>query len=425
MRMNLTGRLFLIYVVTALLPTILFFVWTYLFTRNTLLAEVQHDLNTLADNRKRAISRIVERNTELVTGVVNSIELVEAASSYIRAETDADKEQLGQFFDDIVSRDTGVTALHVYLDALGKDVAIGEYHREAHEADFGSGNAANVARILQVSQEEYQSLLFAPIMDRQQRVGHIIIEKSADELIMVLMDRGDLGTTAEILMAERNADGSSHFLLPTLVSPYLPSEPRGTVPAESRLPITWALEEVEELFLDATDYRGQKVVSATRYIPEVKWGLVLKEDAEDVFRDVRVYTRTAFGMGISYFTLMSIVFYLFGRNMGMTVVRILRVVRNMTGGNLEQRIPVDGSDEFSDLSREVNGLADQLKQSYDQFDRNLRDRTDALERTKRMLEAKVAEQETITKAMTGRELRMQELKEENAQLKRRIDGGEA
>jgi diguanylate cyclase (GGDEF)-like protein len=59
--------------------------------------------------------------------------------------------------------------------------------------------------------------------------------------------------------------------------------------------------------------------------------------------------------------LLSFVTYLFGRSIGGTLRRFAEAANALAGGRLDERVSVRGSDEFAQLARAFNGMAEQLQ----------------------------------------------------------------
>lgn len=99
------------------------------------------------------------------------------------------------------------------------------------------------------------------------------------------------------------------------------------------------------------------------------------------------------------------------------IVHPLRALRDAThavaGGNMEKIIPAFTNDEIGDLAKAFNHMIQQLRASQGVMLAS----NDELEGYKKELEKKLSETERMNKHMVDREIKMIELKKENAELK--------
>jgi two-component system, sensor histidine kinase and response regulator len=107
-----------------------------------------------------------------------------------------------------------------------------------------------------------------------------------------------------------------------------------------------------------TDYRGKEVVAAWRYLPRMNWSIEVKMDADEVFAFMQP-VRT-FGLLISGLTLIAAVLgaLLFSRQVVTTLKNLSLSARRIAGGNLQQRVPVEGWDEIGQLAATQPGTGE-------------------------------------------------------------------
>ena len=59
-----------------------------------------------------------------------------------------------------------------------------------------------------------------------------------------------------------------------------------SIPVKSVVPESFMLDAMEEGIMEAFDYRGVGVLLAFRYIPQLKWGLIVKQDTSEAFMPI-------------------------------------------------------------------------------------------------------------------------------------------
>jgi methyl-accepting chemotaxis protein len=87
------------------------------------------------------------------------------------------------------------------------------------------------------------------------------------------------------------------------------------------------------------------------------------------------------------------------------------------GGNLNYKVGTDDKDEIGQLSRAFDKMTLAIKQSRTDVDKKVREQTKRVLEQKKEVEKAVAHAEVMNEAMTGRELKMIELKKEISDLK--------
>ena len=118
--------------------------------------------------------------------------------------------------------------------------------------------------------------------NNKETVGVIVGIISKESLNNILLDRTGLGKTGELLIAKKNENGDAVFITPRRFTTEISA--RDIIPKEElNVPITQALLQNEDVFINTIDYRGAKVLAATQYINEVEWGLVAKIDKKEAF----------------------------------------------------------------------------------------------------------------------------------------------
>lgn len=99
------------------------------------------------------------------------------------------------------------------------------------------------------------------------------------------------------------------------------------------------------------------------------------------------------------------------------IQEIERVASEMARGNLDKRIKIISNDEIGSLAVSINKMVDSTMQARDDVDRKVKEQTQELERQKTEAQKARKEAEEASAAMTGRELKMIELKKEISRLK--------
>lgn len=148
--------------------------------------------------------------------------------------------------------------------------------------------------------------------------------------------------------------------------------------------------------IEARDYRGVKVLAAYRYIPETKWGFVVKEDYSEVFAPVmRLAVRVAFTIGITL-TLVIALIYTISRRISDPIISLDILTQKVARGDFGVRLPVKRSDEVGSLAVSFNNMASALAE----YKRQVDEKNAELEKANQGLTAMTQSLEEKVKART-------------------------
>ena len=142
----------------------------------------------------------------------------------------------------------------------------------------------------------------------------------------------------------------------------------------------------------ATDYRGVKVLAAYRYITEMKWGFIVKEDYKDVFAaadELKVRVMVVFGMTLLF---LFVLIYLVSTRIAEPIVSLNELSKRIAGGDFSVSLPVKRRDEVGSLASSFNDMASSLveyRRQVDEKNKELEKANLELSRLAESLEEKV------------------------------------
>ena len=123
--------------------------------------------------------------------------------------------------------------------------------------------------------------LTGPFTLGNETLGYAVAHMKAHHITKIATDYTGLGESGETLLAKEAGDGNAIFIAPLRFSEA--ARWGNTVPKDQlNVPITQALQQNEEVFTDAQDYRGVSVFAATAYLPEVGVGIAVLEKLKDL-----------------------------------------------------------------------------------------------------------------------------------------------
>jgi signal transduction histidine kinase/CheY-like chemotaxis protein/HAMP domain-containing protein len=154
--------------------------------------------------------------------------------------------------------------------------------------------------------------------------------------------------------------------------------------------------------MEGDDYRGKEVLAVYRYIPETKWGFVVKEDYDDAFAPVYALRRkVAYTMG---FTVILVIFlvYVISSKIAEPITSMSKTSRRIAEGDFSVNLPVDSVDEINTLALSLNEMAASLKAYRSEVDK----KNEELERANTDLKDLT---QSLEEKVKGRTIELEEL----------------
>lgn len=116
---------------------------------------------------------------------------------------------------------------------------------------------------------------------------------------------------------------------------------------------------------DLIDYRGQPVWAATRFLPEVGWGLVVKFDAAEERAPIVQFRRDLSRLGLSLSAFAILLGIALGFRFAKPILDLAGVANRVRAGELDARARTGRQDEIGLLARTFNQMAEELEQKVE------------------------------------------------------------
>lgn len=128
------------------------------------------------------------------------------------------------------------------------------------------------------------SFIGAPVYKGENIIGAVIFQLNNEETNNVVQNYIGLGETGEVVVASRDKN-EAIFLFPLRHDSDAAFRRRVPLGSSEALPIQHAVKG-EEGYGISIDYRRKEILAAWSYLPELKWGMVVKIDAEEAFQHI-------------------------------------------------------------------------------------------------------------------------------------------
>ena len=373
--------------------------------------QVLTKLDSLASVEESRLHAITDQNLERFALVASRTQLRMSLENYSRDPRPEYQARMNQILLDARASIASFRDLHALTlngtvaastngTAIGTNRSTGEY--------FVRGQANASADIFFLGIDGAPGLyLSGPLFLYSTLIGVLVIESDVSDFFSLVEDYTGLGQTGETQLAERDVNGDARFLAPTRFDPY--AALNRTIPSENaNSAVIRALSGEEGLFVDAVDYRGKRVLAATRYAEGTGWGLVVKIDEEEAYAAV-VQLRAALVLAVAAASVaVGLVSLLVARSITRPIVELTEIAKKISEGDLARRASVSSADEIGLLGRSFNRMAQSLVEANVGLEEKVKDRTAALE-------AEVGERMRAEQALAQK---AEELTRSNVELER-------
>lgn len=203
--------------------------------------------------------------------------------------------------------------------------------------------------------------------------GIVLIRVNVDNVVdPLIQDWSGRGETGESILVRREEDRLT-FLNNTrhLENAAL----KTSIPITSFIPESFMLDDKEEGIIESLDYRGEKVLMAFRYIPQLKWGLIVKQDTSEAFKPIAELKNQVITLAIVSVTIIVVIVFVLAHGITHPILQLVQGANAIGKGDLRHRISVNSRDEVGILASEFNKMAEKLEEFYAGLELKIRERT--------------------------------------------------
>ena len=422
-RITIATRLLWAFLVLALVPLSLVTSLTYSISEQALRAEVTNNLRAIADSKANQIETYARERQRNVTALARMPSIVNAFEPLDQAFHDygigapaytAVEHALRPFLSDYLAQSgyADVLLISPSGDAIfsvrqGEDLGSNFYTGPNKDTELARvfDRAKNLL-VTEVSNFEYYAatnepaaFIAAPVLQDGEVIGVVVLQMSNQEVYKVVNDATGLGNTGETVVGSR-VDNDVVFVTPLRHDPYAAFRRRLPLGSALGLALQQAAQGRQGHGLDL-DYRGQQVMAAWQYLPSLRWAMVVKIDAAEAFAPIVKQRHTVLIVGSITLLCVVVGALLVARSISRPIVSLTRVVRFMSGGDLQQEVPVVTNDEIGELSRAFNTMTADLRQIYATIEETVRVRTQELHQSNTALERAREEAESANRTKSA------------------------
>ncbi|MCI0436544.1 MAG: HAMP domain-containing protein [Gemmatimonadetes bacterium] len=359
--MDLRTRLVFALVAVSLGTMLALGVVGYTRARDLLRDQAREKLEGVAESKTDALQNVKRAWRDRVRLIASRTQLRLSLDTYRRTHADVERERIAQIIEDATSSVVTVCRITVF-DADGHVVTRTGGVPASADPDPGgvlTPSEEVVFRGLALGPDGELEIAFVTGLTREhQLVGALEIVMSATELIEVTGDHTGLGETGETLIVHRLGADSAVIVNPVR---HTQGQPLGhRVALHDPNPVALALEPGTARPLTSVDYRGQEVLSASRFLPDFGWALIVKVDADEQESGVLELRRDMIRLALSIGAFAILIGTLLGLQLAGPIRHLADVANRIHAGELTARATIRSEDEIGMLARTFNQMAEKL-----------------------------------------------------------------
>lgn len=352
--MDIRTKLALALVFVALASMVVLGVFAYR-TAAVMLRHVSaRQLDALAESKSRDLANVIEGWQDRVRLIGSRTQLRLSLAEFAEGDQEA-LQTIQRILEDAERASPEVDRIEIF-DLQGRLIgSAGSAEQAAEAAVLDADPDADVPRIYYQSDGAPKVVIGSELMLDGSFVGRMEVVLDAADIASVASNFTGLGRTGEVLVLARSGSGSPRLLHArrhadqsadsALTEPYVAS----------------ALEGRQAVFTDGViDDRGEEVWAATRRVPQVGWGLVVKVDADEELGPVASLRSDLIDLGLALGAFAIAGGTLLGFALGRPIRDLANLVVRLRDGETGLRAKVQGDDEVALLSEALNEWMDDL-----------------------------------------------------------------
>jgi PAS domain S-box-containing protein len=323
-------------------------------------------LDSLAEAKKEELEKIILGWQDRVSLIASRTQLRFKLREYSGTDNAADLREIQRILSDARRSSASLVSLTI-VDRDGDPVASADRHSASETGALDALHLPENPRrigppeVFFAEDDEPRVGFVASLILEEERIGALRVVLKGSELIDLIQNFTGLGNTGETLVVLRDSAGEAWVLQPLR---RLESGPAGPVRLEGPDdPATWAIEGRDTVTSKSLiDFRGEPVWAATRSLPEVGWGVVVKFDAAEEKGDIRTFRSrlTQLGLSLSAFAILLGTFL--GLRFAKPIHDLATAAERIRLGELSARAKTGREDELGLLARTFNQMAEELEQ---------------------------------------------------------------
>jgi PAS domain S-box-containing protein len=331
---------------------------------NILEDKILNQMDATASIQKSRIDEAIEQSFERLQGVTSRTQLRVSLNDYLENNegeynlinkilSDAHKS-INDFHSVTIIDSNGIGIFSTDETEINKDYSESKIFTEGMSDKHISLNTDTY--------NEKNLIVSGPLILDGIVLGVLVIYLDENIITNIVNDYTNLDDTGETILAIKNEHGDAQFITESRFG----AENFGPIPkSDLNIPVTHALLMHENQFTDIIDYRGEPVLSSTRYIEKTDWGLVVKIDKSEAFESLELIQYYVGVISTMVGTTSILFAFYFSKTLSSPIKKLKKVTESLSEGNFDVNVNVSTGDELEELANSFNKMSTSLKKITD------------------------------------------------------------
>ena len=402
---RLVVKLALLFLLIAIVPLLFAMATYYNYAQNEFARKIQSDLDLIADAKRDKIdfyTRTKLKQLELIAQLPELPRMIRELDATFKtfggdsSQYNTLYKKTSPFFEHliatmghydffIINTEGDILYTVEQEDDLHTSLRTGPYRQSALARVFERAMTQNKTGISHFSHyppsNKPAAFSAAAVTNAGRIVGTVAVQHSFDYLDGILHSYSGLGETGEVLTGTLQ-EGK------TIFTSRLRHRDNELVIYHDggREDVLTRAARGEKGCDEITDYRGKKVFASWRYIPSLRWGLVVKIDKDEAYAPLYKEQKKLIAIMLSALVLVIMATVFAIRTISRPILHMSHVARSFSKGNLKSRVQVTSDNELGVLGKEFNRMASNIEEHQKSLEIKIREQTGRLEKTNREME---------------------------------------
>ena len=413
-KQSLQTKLIIWFLLISLLPLLWITFISYEFSRSLLLSQATKNLRAIGLRETQIIDNYFQEKERIALSFAKGVTASLAIQEYQKAfntygQNSPEYQSVDKNFRPILTYQaetlgyrnlflTTTDGIIVFsmLDtpAVGTNLSSEEFKNSPIKKIFSYSKNFLEARISNFTyyndQDPPASFVATPVLNNKSLGGVVILQIDNDAIYDLITDYSGLGKTGESLLVTE-MDGALVSIAP-LRGEESADPTRLILPNTPFSQFVLKVLEGQRLVERALDYRGKETLMVGRYfLPALNWGIITKMDMDELIAPINRLRWLSIIMGLATAGLVILVASSVASSIAQPILDLTRKTKQMTAGDLTQRITIDSGNEIGRLGQSFNEMAQQLNNMITHLDTLVAQRTKEVERKNIELEKTIDE----------------------------------
>ena len=355
--MKIKKLLIIILILLSTVPIVISHLLIYSKEKALLQNNIIIKLNEIATVQHKRIQQLLKSKKESVSLIASRTELSVLTKQFQKNNSAKSLSNILKILDEAKSSAISIKSLSVF-SIQQKIIASTDLTAQMRPHVFNKiSEEKQHSSNIQISRDKNDQLIIDFIKQlyiNDQHIGYISVEFFNAELIKILSDYTGLGNTGEMVLAGKNNEGNIQFL--TSIRHNKDVNFNIPLPKNKLDIITSAIKGESAILQNHFDYRSMPVLAISHHIPEVDWGMIVKIDHQEAFKQLGDLQNIFIALVVIFMALAVAVSLLVGKKLSEPLVTLEQVVLGIMKGDTSLRAETSKLTEVNRLGSSINEM---------------------------------------------------------------------